>query len=74
MVKALGHTGNLITSTTGKIGTGLESLARDQDLTGSVTTDTMTMEQPEMRTGDQETLEEQGEVVSLDKIVKSMCG
>lgn len=63
MVMGQGHTRSSITSTVimdqGKIGTGLESLARGQGLTGSMTTDTATMEQHAMRTGDQETLKEQ---------------
>lgn len=77
MVMGQGHTRSLITSTVimdqGKIGTGLESLARGQGLTGSMTTDTATMEQHTMRTGDQETLKEQGEVINLDKTARSMC-
>ena len=77
MVRGQEHTRSLITSTVimdqGKIGTGLESLARGQGLTGSMITDTATMEQHEIRTGDQEILKEQGEVVNLDKTVRSMC-
>lgn len=63
-------------TTTGQceIGTGWESMARCQGHTGSLKTGTVTMEQHEIGTGDQEISIEWEEVTELDKTARSMCG